>query len=236
MSSISHLYYRLVCPNMNVMAMYRGAFSTKVFLSTVGEGREMMCFRKRQTIYAQSDRADSVFVIQTGMVKLSIKSQSGKETTIDILSDDDFFGKDSIAGQSSRTASAIAMTECTLLRITKKVMMLELTRRAKLANIFLAYVLARNIRYQQDLVEQHCSTSEKRLARILLLLAHDDGDGNREITVPKMSHETLAEMVGTTRSRICFFMNNFKKSGFISYQPHSKLLRVHRTLFAFRGA
>jgi CRP/FNR family transcriptional regulator, cyclic AMP receptor protein len=221
---------------MNVMATHRRAFSPKIFLSTVGVGREMMSFRKGQIIYAQCDGADSLFVIQTGMVKLSIKSQTGKETTTDVMSVHDFVGKDSIAGQSSRTASATAMTECTLLRITKKAMMLALKRHVKLASIFLAYVLARNIRYQQDLVEQHCSTSEKRLARILLLLAHYDRHGRPEKTVSKISHETLAEMVGTTRSRVCFFMNNFKKSGFISYQPHGRVLRVHRALFAFRGA
>jgi len=139
------------------------------------------------------------------------------------------------AGQSSRTASASAMTDCTLLRITKKAMLLALTRHVELANLFWAYVLARNIRYQQDLVDQHCSYSEKRLARVLLLLAHFDGLGAAETTVPKMKHETLAEMVGTTRSRISFFMNRFKESGFIFYENKGKLLRVHRTLFAFCG-
>jgi CRP/FNR family transcriptional regulator, cyclic AMP receptor protein len=217
------------------MAKQRRAFNPKTFLTTVGAGRTMQSFKKGQTIYAQGDTADALFVIQEGTVKLSVKSQAGREATLDILSDEDFVGKDSVGGQSSRTASATAMTDCTLLRIAKRVMMLALTRQVKLANIFWAYVLARNIRYQQDLVDQHCNPSEKRLARILLLLAHYDGHGAPETTVPKISHETLAEMVGTTRSRICFFMNKFKESGFIYYRPKGKVLRVHRTLLAFCG-
>jgi len=217
------------------MAKQRLLFNPKTFLTTIGVGRKMMSFAKGQTIYSQNDSADALFAIQKGEVKLSVKPKTGKEAILDILSDGDFVGKDSVAGQSCRTASASAMTECTLLRIEKKAMLLALTRHVKLANMFWAYVLARNIRYQQDLVDQHCNSSEKRLARILLLLAHFDGHGATETTVPKMSHETLAEMVGTTRSRISFFMNRFKKSGFIHYESKGKLLRVHRTLFAFSG-
>ncbi len=215
------------------MAKPRPGFNPKTFLSTVGTGRELMSFPAGRAIYAQGDEADALFVIQTGKVKLSAKSKAGKEATLDILSDDDFVGKDAIAGQSSRTASATAMTDCSLLRIEKKVMMLALTKHVKLANLFLAYVLARYIRYQQDIVDQHCNPSEKRLARILLRLAHFDGTGSSETVVPKVSHETLAEMVGTTRSRVCFFMKRFKDSGFIYYETKSKLLRVHRTLLAF---
>ncbi len=215
------------------MAKQRPAFNPKTFLSTVGTGREMMSFRSGQTIYAQGDATDALFVIQSGKVKLSVKSKAGKEATLDILSDDDFVGKDAIAGQSFRTASASAMTDCSLLRIEKKAMMLALTRQVKLANVFWAYVLARNIRYQQDLVDQRCNLSEKRLARILLLLSHFDAHGSSETVVPRISHETLAEMVGTTRSRVCFFMKRFKESGFIHYETKSKLLRVHRTLLAF---
>jgi len=215
------------------MAKQKPAFNPKTFLSTVGTGREMMSFRRGQTIFAQGDATDALYVIQKGKVRLSVKSEAGKEATLDILSDDDFVGKDAIAGQSSRTASATAMTDCSLLRIKKKTMMLALTRQVKLANVFWAYVLARNIRYQQDLVDQRCNLSEKRLARILLLLAHFDAHGPSETAVPKINHETLAEMVGTTRSRVCFFMKRFKESGFIYYETKSKLLRVHRTLLAF---
>jgi CRP-like cAMP-binding protein len=213
--------------------MTRPAFNPKTFLSTAGNGREIVFFRKGQTIYAQGDATDALFVIQTGKVKVSVKSQSGKEATLDILSDEDFVGKDAIAGQSSRTTSTSAITDCSLLRIEKKTMMLALARQVKLANVFWAYVLARNIRYQQDLVDQRCSLSEKRLARILLQLAHFDAHGPTESVVPRISHETLAEMVGTTRSRVCFFMKRFKEAGFIYYETKSKLLRVHRMLLAF---
>ena len=217
------------------MAKPRRTFNPKTFLSTIGVGRKMMSFTKGQTIYSQGDEADALFVIQEGKVKLSVKPQVGNDTILDIFSDGDFVGKDSVAGQSCRTASATAITDCRLLRIAKNAMMLALTRQVKLANMFWAYVLARNIRYQQDLVDQHCNPSEKRLARILLLLAHFDGHGVSEATIPKMSHETLAEMVGTTRSRISFFMMRFKNSGFIYYENKGKQLQVHRTLLAFGG-
>jgi len=215
------------------MVKQRLAFNPKTFLSTVGAGRTLVSFRKGQTIFAQGDPADSLFVIQKGEVKVSVKSQSGKEAILDILSDADFVGKDSIAGQSARTGSARAMTDCSLLRISKKAMMLALGGQVKLANVLWAYVLARNIRYQQDLVDQHCNSSEKRLAHILLQLAHYDGQGEPETTIPTISHGTLAEMVGTTRSRVCFFMKRFKESGYIYYGHKSKLLRVHRSLLAF---
>jgi CRP/FNR family cyclic AMP-dependent transcriptional regulator len=212
----------------------RGAFDPQRFVTTVGQGRTFVSVRKGQTIYAQGDAADALFVIKKGTVKLSAKSRD-KEATLDILSNEDFVGKDSLTGQSSRTASATAITDCSLLRIEKKAMMLALTRHVKLANLFLAYALAKNIRYQQDLVDQHCNPSEKRLARILLRLAHYDEHGTSETTIPKISHETLAGMVGTTRSRVCFFMKRFKQAGFINYELRGKTLRVNRTLLAFCG-
>jgi CRP/FNR family transcriptional regulator, cyclic AMP receptor protein len=214
------------------MAKQRRAFDPKTFLSTVGNGRKLMSYGKGQTIYAQGDATDALFVIQMGTVILSAKSHE-KEAILDVLGQDDFIGKDSLAGQPFRTASAKAITDCSVLRIEKKVMLLALTRHVKLANMFWTYVLARNIRYQQDLVEQHCSSSEKRLARILLMLSHFDGQGSPETTVPKMNHATLAEMVGTTRSRVCFFMRRFRESGFIYYEHKNKFVRVHRTLLAF---
>jgi CRP/FNR family transcriptional regulator, cyclic AMP receptor protein len=217
------------------MAKQRGSFDPRVFLSTVGAGREMVSFRKGQTIYAQSDATDALFIIQTGKVKLSVKSPAGREAVLDILSDEDFVGMDSLGGQSSRTASARAMTACSLLRIEKKTMLRTLAQQVKLANRLWAYVLARTIRYQQDLVDQHCNPSEKRLARILLLLAHSDGHRSLKTQIPKISHETLAEMVGTTRSRVSFFMNRFKQSGFIDYDHKGGLMRIHRTLLAFCG-
>jgi CRP/FNR family transcriptional regulator, cyclic AMP receptor protein len=215
------------------MAKQIRLFNPKTFLTSVGPGRNMLSFRKGQIIFSKGDAADALFVIQKGQVKLSVKSQGVREAILDILSDGDFVGKDSIAGQSSRTASATAITDCNLLRIEKKAMLFALARQLKLANILCSYVLARNIRYQQDLVDQHCNSSEKRLARVLLLLARFGGQGAPEITIPKISHEMLAEMVGTTRSRVCFFMNRFKESGFVYYEHKGKVLRVHRTLLAF---
>jgi len=192
-----------------------------------------VCFHKRQAIYAQGDAADAVFVIQEGTVKLAVKSESGKEAILDILGDGDFVGKDSVAGRPSRLSSASAMTDCTLLRIEKRAMLRALKQQVKLANQFWKYVLNRNIRYQQDIVDQHCFSSEKRLARILLLLAHFDGREATETEIPKISHETLAEMVGTTRSRISAFMNRFRKAGLVSYEHKGKSMRVRRTLLAF---
>jgi CRP/FNR family cyclic AMP-dependent transcriptional regulator len=212
----------------------RRAFDPQTFVTTVGRGRKFVSVRKGQTIYAQGDAADALFVIKSGTVKLSVKSQD-KEATLDILSDEEFVGKDSLSGQSSRTASATAISDCSLLRIEKKAMMLALTRHVKLSNLFLAYALAKNIRYEQGLVDLCCNLSEKRLARILLRLAHYEGRGAPAKTVPKINHETLAEMVGTTRSRVCFFMKRFKQSGFIDYELGGKTLRVNRTLLAFCG-
>ena len=213
------------------MAKPRSTFNPKTFLTTVGLGRRMLSFRKGETIFAQGDAADALFVIQKGRAQVSVRSHGGKEATLDILSDGDFVGKCSIAGQHSRSTSATAMTECSLLRIEKKTMLQALARQVKLANLFWGYVLARNLRYQQDLADQRSIGSEKRLARILLGLAHTDGA--HESSIPHISHETLAEIVGTTRSRVCFFMKRFKDSGFIDYGHKSQLVQIHPTLFAF---
>ena len=215
------------------MAKQRCAFSPEVFLSTIGVGREMLSFRKGQSIFAQGDTADAVFVVQAGRVRLSARSQSGKEATLDILGDEDFVGKDSIAGLPVRTAYANALTDCKLLRIEKEAMMLALAQEVTLSNKFCAYVLARNVRYRQDLVDQRCNPSEKRLARILLLLSHFDGQSSPETAIARVNHETLAEMVGTTRSRTCYFMKKFKDAGFIDYDLKSQQIRVRRSLLAF---
>jgi CRP/FNR family transcriptional regulator, cyclic AMP receptor protein len=208
-------------------------FDPKTFLSAVGAGKEMMSFRKGQRIFAEGDASDAVFVVQTGSVRLSARCQGGKEATLDILSSGDFVGKDSLAGEPIRTASANALTCCQLLRIEQKAMMLALAQEVTLATAFCAHVLKRNIRYQQDLVDQRCNPSEKRLARVLLRLTRFDGQSSRETAIPKINQETLAEMVGTTRSRVCFFMNKFRNSGLIEYDPTSNLIRVHCTLLTF---
>ena len=165
-------------------------------------------------------------------MRLTVVSEIGKEATLGILSEGDFFGEGGLAGQPLRMGSATAMTDCELMRIDKKAMMLALHREHTFSDLFVAYLLARNIRYEADLVDQLFSSSEKRLARILLLLAHFGKEGVPETVIPKISQETLAEMVGTTRSRVSFFMNKFRKLGFVNYnggsglQVHSSLLNV----------
>ena len=207
----------------------RRDFDLQLFLSTIGNGRQIVSFRKRQIIFAQGDATDAVFVIQKGKVRLSAKSKGGKEATIGILSDKDFVGEDCLAGQPLRIASASAMTDCDLLRIEKKAMMLSLHREQTLSDLFVAYLLEQNIRYQEDLIDQHCNSSEKRLARILLLLA-------KRITpdseVPKVDQTTLAQMVGTTRSRVSFFMNRFRSMGLIDYGDGRCGLRIHGSLLS----
>ena len=205
-------------------------FDPHAFLATIGEGRKSILFQPKQAIFAQGDIADAVFYIQTGKVKLTVVSKIGKEATIGILSDGNFFGEGSLAGQPLRMGSATAMTDCAILRIEKKAMMEALHREHEFSDLFVAYLLARNVRYEEDLVDQLFNSSEKRLARILLLLAHFGKEGVPETVVPKISQETLAEMVGTTRSRVSFFMNRFRKLGFVHYngglQVHSSLLNV----------
>src|ERR1700751_379984 len=210
------------------------AFNPDNFLATIGEGRKMLMVPKRQSIYTQGDEADAVFYIQKGKVRLTVVSKVGKEATIGILSEGNFFGEGSIAGQALRMGSAAAMTDCQLMRIEKKAMMAALHREHAFSDMFVAYLLSRNIRYEEDLVDQLFNSSEKRLARVLLMLAHFGKEGVPETVVPKISQETLAEMVGTTRSRVSFFMNRFRKLGFIDYaggvegglQVHSSLLNV----------
>jgi CRP/FNR family transcriptional regulator, cyclic AMP receptor protein len=213
-----------------LLAKKKRDFDPHSFLATIGEGRRALNVPKRQAIFAQGDTADAVFYIQEGRVRLTVVSKAGKEATIGILKEGDFFGEGSLAGQSLRMGSATAMTDCAVLRIDKKAMMQALRREHEFSDLFVAYLLARNIRYEEDLVDQLFNSSEKRLARILLLLAHFGKEGTPETVVPKMSQETLAEMIGTTRSRVSFFMNRFRKLGFIHYngglQVHSSLLNV----------
>ena len=209
-------------------------FDAATFLATIGEGRKILSVPKKQMIFAQGDEADAVFYIQKGKVRLTVVSKIGKEATIAIVGEGNFFGEGSLAGQPLRMGSAVAMTDCEILRLEKKAMMDVLHREPAFSERFVAYLLARNIRYEEDLVDQLFNSSEKRLARVLLLLARFGKDGIPETVVPKISQETLAEMVGTTRSRVSFFMNRFRKLGFIHYaggtegalQVHSSLLNV----------
>ncbi len=212
------------------MRQKRRSFDPDTFLSTIGEGRRALRVDKKQTVFAQGDATDAVFYIQRGKIKLTVLSGNGKEATIGILGEGDFFGEGCLAGQPFRMGSASAITGCDILRIDKKAMMQALHREHKLSDMFVAYLLARNIRYEEDLVDQLFNSSEKRLARILLLLAHFGKERAPESVVPEISQTTLAEMVGTTRSRVNFFMNRFRKLGFIHYngglRVHSSLLNV----------
>jgi CRP/FNR family transcriptional regulator, cyclic AMP receptor protein len=213
-----------------VAAKSKRNFDSKTFLATIGEGRTIVPYPKKQMIYAQGDPCDALFYIQKGQVKLTVVSQNGKEATIGILNQDDFFGQGGLAGQPLRMGAASAMTDCELMRIEKKEMMLALHREHSMSDMFTAFLLVRNIQYEEDLVDQLFNSCEKRLARILLLLAHFGKEGIQEAVIPKISQETLAEMVGTTRSRVNFFMNRFRKLGFIHYngvmEVHSSLLSV----------
>jgi CRP/FNR family cyclic AMP-dependent transcriptional regulator len=209
-------------------------FDPITFLATIGEGRKSLSVPRKQGVFSQGDAADAVFYIQKGKVRLTVVSKVGKEATIGILAEGNFFGEGALAGQAFRMGSAAAMTDCQLLRIEKKAMMGALHREHTFSDMFVAYLLARNIRYEEDLIDQLFNSSEKRLARVLLMLAHFGKEGVPETVVPKISQETLADMVGTTRSRVSFFMNRFRKLGFIHYaggiegglQVHSSLLNV----------
>jgi CRP/FNR family cyclic AMP-dependent transcriptional regulator len=204
-------------------------FNARTFLSPIGKGREMVSYEKKNTIFAQGDSTDELFFIQAGKVQLSVVSEAGKEATLGILSEGDFFGEGGLAGQLTRMLSATAITKCVLLRVERKAMMLAMSLEPKLSAMFVKYLLKRNIRYQDDLVDQLFNSSEKRLARVLLLMAQFGKEGVSEMCVPRLSQETLAEMVGTTRSRVSFFMNRFRKFGFINYDVGDNL-RVHSSL------
>jgi CRP/FNR family cyclic AMP-dependent transcriptional regulator len=211
-------------------AKKRRQFDLKTFLSTIDGGRTIAAVLKKQTIFAQGDSADSVFYLQKGKIKLAVVATSGKEATIGILNEGDFFGEGCLTGQPLRMCSATAMTDCTVMRIEKKSMMDVIHREHSFSDMFVAYLLTRNIRYEEALVDQLFNSSEKRLARVLLLLAQFGKDGKPEVAIPKISQETLAEMVGTTRSRINLFMNKFRKLGFVRYngelEVNSSLLNV----------
>jgi CRP/FNR family cyclic AMP-dependent transcriptional regulator len=204
------------------------------FLATIGDGRRNLSFAKNEVIFAQGDAADAVFYVQRGKVKLTVVSPSGREATLGLLDTQNFFGEGSLAGQSVRMGSASAMTDCEVQRIDKRAMIEALHREPTFSELFVAYLLARNVRYEEDLVDQLFNSSEKRLARVLLILAHFGKEGVPATVVPKISQESLAEMVGTTRSRVSFFMNRFRKLGFVDYsggpegglQVHSSLLSV----------
>jgi len=203
-------------------------FDVYLFLSKTGIGRQLLTFAKGNAVYLQGDPCDSVFFMQTGSVKLTLVSEHGKEATIAILNSGDFVGEECVSTvQPFRSATATALTACTLLRITKVEMLRVLHSEPQMSAMFVAYLLARTSRIQADLVDQLFNSSEKRLARTLLLLANFGKEGVTETLVPQISQETLAAMVGCTRSRVNFFLNRFRKLGFIEYDDQ---IRVNKSL------
>ena len=205
-------------------------FDSKTFLSVVGDGRTIQTYPENGVIFDQGDPADSVFYIQRGKVKLSLVSSRGKEAVIAILGEGFFFGEGCLAGQPLRMATARAIEECSIIQVKKSVMTRILHDEPEFSEMFIAHLLTRNIRIEEDLVDQLFNSSEKRLARILLLLANYGKDMKHEEVLPHISQETLAEMIGTTRSRVSFFLNKFRKLGFIEYNGgmhiHTGLLNV----------
>jgi CRP-like cAMP-binding protein len=189
----------------------------------------MLSFQKKDKIFVQGDSKDGLFLVQTGKVRLSVVSENGKEATLGIMGDGDFFGEGGLAGQPHRMSSATALTDCRLLHIEPNAMMRTMSLQPKLSALFVNYLLKRNIRYQDDLVDQLFNSSEKRLARVLLLMAQFGKEGVSEMSVPRLSQETLAEMVGTTRSRVSYFMNRFRDLGYIQYNVGDSL-RVRSSL------
>ena len=206
------------------------SFDPKSFLAKVGKGRSIGKYSKDQVVFSQGDAADSVFYIQRGKVKLTVVSEQGKEAVVAILGPDEFSGEGCLTGQPRRMATATAMTECEIMKLEKKAIVLALHNKPAFSEMFIGHLLARTIRVEEDLVDQLFNSSEKRLARALLLLANFGKEGRPEPIIAKVSQETLAEMIGTTRSRVSYFMNKFRKLGFIDYngtiEVHSSLLSV----------
>jgi CRP/FNR family cyclic AMP-dependent transcriptional regulator len=192
-------------------------FDPKAFLAVVGVGKTILEFRKDHVVFAQGDVADTVFYLQSGRVKVVVVSEQGKEAVVGILEPGQFFGEGCMNGHSLRIATTTAMEDCLVTAITKSAMLAAIHDQPKFSEMFMAYLLTRNSRIEEDLIDQLFNSSEKRLARLLLLLANFGKEGNPQPIIPNISQETLAEMIGTTRSRVSFFMNKFRKLGLISY-------------------
>jgi CRP/FNR family cyclic AMP-dependent transcriptional regulator len=206
------------------------AFSAKSFLAKIGGDRTTTFYRPNQTVFAQGDPADSVFYIEKGKVQVSVLSKRGKEAVLAILGPGDFFGEGALNGQPQRMASVATMTECSIVRLERAAMLQALHDEPRFSDLFISYLLHRSARAEEDMIDQLFNSSEKRLARILLLLANFGKEGKPEPVIPRISQETLAEMVGTTRSRVSSFMNKFRRLGLIEYNGelsvHTSLLNV----------
>jgi CRP/FNR family cyclic AMP-dependent transcriptional regulator len=205
-------------------------FSVEVFLSTLDGQRSVSEYRKQQKVFSQGDAADAVYYVQQGQVKVCVISERGKEAVVALHGKGDFFGEGCLTGQPLRLATVAAMTDTVIMRIDKAAVVRVLKEEPKFSEMFLRYILTRNARVEEDLVDQLFNSSEKRLARVLLLMANFGKEGRQESVIAKISQETLAEMVGTTRSRVSYFMNKFRKLGFIEYngtlEVHNSLLNV----------
>jgi CRP-like cAMP-binding protein len=206
------------------------SFDPKIFLAGVGEGKTISKYRKDQIVFSQGQPADSVFYIQQGKIKLTVVSEQGKEAVVAVLGPGHFFGEGCLNGHPLRIATTRAVDECVITRLEKATMIATIHSEPEFSELFMAYLLTRNSRIEEDLIDQLFNSSEKRLARLLLLLANFGKEGKPEPIVGKFSQETLAEMIGTTRSRVSFFMNKFRKLGFIEYngklEVHNSLLNV----------
>ena len=205
----------------------RPLFNPKTFLAKVGEGRSIARYRKGAIVFAQGDPADAVFYIQKGKVKVTVVSEQGKEAVVAIIGANEFFGEACLAGQNRRIATTVAMMDSVLVRLDKAAIIDVIHDEPAFSELFIAHLLGRTIRVEADLVDQLFNSSEKRLARLLLLLANFGKEGAPEPVLAKISQETLAEMIGTTRSRVSFFMNKFRKLGLIDYNGH---IVVHSSL------
>jgi CRP-like cAMP-binding protein len=207
----------------------KAVFDPKVFLATMDGGRTVSNYRKDETVFLQGDPADAVFYILKGKVKITVLSEQGKEAVVAVLGPDEFCGEGCLAGQPLRMATASALTECKITRIDKAAIIRVLHDEPAFSEVFVSHLLARAIRVEEDLVDQLFNSSEKRLARALLLLANFGKEGRPEPIIAKVSQETLAEMIGTTRSRVSHFMNKFRRLGFIDYNGH---LEIHSSLLS----
>jgi CRP-like cAMP-binding protein len=212
------------------MKTKRTLFDPRSFLAKVGAGRTITEYRKNQRIFAQGDPADALFYIQKGKVKRTVVSRHGKEAILAVIGPGDFFGEGCLAGQQRRMSTAVALADCSIVRVEKMAAIEVIRDQPRFSELLVSHLLSRNIRIEEDLVDLLFNSSEKRLARILLLLANFGKNGKPEQVIPKISQETLAEMVGTTRARVSFFMNKFRKLGFVTYdgglEVHSSLLNV----------
>ena len=204
-------------------------FDPRIFLAKVGTGKQVLEFHKNQHVFEQGDVADTVFYIQRGKVKLTVVSEQGKEAVVAILEPGQFFGEGCMNGHPLRIATTTAIEDCVITSITKDAMITAIHDEPKFSELFMAYLLTRNSRIEEDLIDQLFNSSERRLARLLLLLANFGKEGSPQPISPNISQETLAEMIGTTRSRVSYFMNKFRKLGLVSYNGH---IEVHNSLLS----